>query len=181
MSDSWWSHGLKPTRLLCPWDFPGKNTGVGCHFFLQGMNPSPALAGGFFTIEPPGKPQQDLCNTLNNGAKRSCSEMELFHHLWNVFDPRALLLCELPYIWGSPEYSLERKWKWKLLSCVWLFVTPWTIHTVHGILQARILGWIAFPFSRGSSQPRDWIHISRIAGGFCASWATREAQEYWSM
>ena len=57
---------------------------------------------------------------------------------------------------------------------------PWTIHTVHGILQARILGWIAFPFSRGSSQPRDWIHISRIAGGFCASWATREAQEYWS-
>ena len=29
--------GLKPTRLLCPWDFPGKNTGVGCHFLLQGM------------------------------------------------------------------------------------------------------------------------------------------------
>ena len=29
-----WPHGLKPTRLLCPWDFPGKNTGVGCHFLL---------------------------------------------------------------------------------------------------------------------------------------------------
>ena len=29
-------HGLWPTRLLCPWDFPGKNTGVGCHFLLQG-------------------------------------------------------------------------------------------------------------------------------------------------
>ena len=29
-------HGLKPTRLLCPWDFPGKNTGVGCHFLLRG-------------------------------------------------------------------------------------------------------------------------------------------------
>ena len=28
-------YGLKPTRLLCPWDFPGKNTGVGCHFLLQ--------------------------------------------------------------------------------------------------------------------------------------------------
>ena len=28
-------HGLKPARLLCPWDFPGKNTGVGCHFLLQ--------------------------------------------------------------------------------------------------------------------------------------------------
>ena len=29
-------HGLQPERLLCPWDFPGKNTGVGCHFLLQG-------------------------------------------------------------------------------------------------------------------------------------------------
>ena len=28
-------HGLQPTRLLCPWDFPGKDTGVGSHFFLQ--------------------------------------------------------------------------------------------------------------------------------------------------
>ena len=30
-------HGLQPIRLLCPWDFPGKNTGVGCHFLLQGI------------------------------------------------------------------------------------------------------------------------------------------------
>ena len=30
------SHGLEPTRFLCPWKFPGKNTGVGCHFLLQG-------------------------------------------------------------------------------------------------------------------------------------------------
>ena len=31
---------LKPTRLLCPWDFPGKDTGVGCHFLLQGIFPT---------------------------------------------------------------------------------------------------------------------------------------------
>ena len=30
-------HGLQPTRSLCPWDFPGKDTGVGCHFLLQGI------------------------------------------------------------------------------------------------------------------------------------------------
>ena len=48
-------------------------------------------------------------------------------------------------------------------------------HTVHGILQARILEWVAFPFSRGSSQPRDWTQVSHIAGGFFTSWATREA------
>ena len=45
-------------------------------------------------------------------------------------------------------------WKWKSLSHVQLFVTPMD-STVHGILQARILKWVAFPFSRGSSQPRD--------------------------
>ena len=37
MSDSLWLHGLQPVRLLCPWDFPGKNTGVCCHVLLQGI------------------------------------------------------------------------------------------------------------------------------------------------
>ena len=48
-------------------------------------------------------------------------------------------------------------------------------YTVHGILQARIMEWIDFLFSRGSSQPRDWTHISHTAGGFFTSWATAEA------
>ena len=39
-------------------------------------------------------------------------------------------------------------------------------YTVHGILQARILEWVAFPFSRGSSQPRDQTQVSRTAGRF---------------
>ena len=47
-------------------------------------------------------------------------------------------------------------------------------YTVHGILQARILEWIAFPFSRGSSQPRDQTQVSHMADGFLTSWATRE-------
>ena len=42
-------------------------------------------------------------------------------------------------------------------------------YTVHGILQARILEWVAFPFSRGSSQPRDQDQVSHIAGGFFAN------------
>ena len=62
------------------------------------------------------------------------------------------------------------------LSCAQLFVTPWTV--VYGILQARILEWVAFPLSRGSSQPRDRTQISHTAGKFFTSWATREAQEY---
>ena len=42
-------------------------------------------------------------------------------------------------------------------------------YTVHGILQARIPEWVAFPFSRGSSQPRDQTQVSRIAGRFFTS------------
>ena len=47
-------------------------------------------------------------------------------------------------------------------------------YTVHGILQARILGWVAFPFSRGSSYPRDRTQVSHIAGRFFTNWAIRE-------
>ena len=48
-------------------------------------------------------------------------------------------------------------------------------YTVHGILQARILEWVAFPFSRWSCQPRPQTQVSHIAGRFFISWATREA------
>ena len=63
-----------------------------------------------------------------------------------------LTLC---FIFKTHSYysrSSLRKWKWRSLSPVQLIVTPWT---VHGLLQARILEWVAFPFSRGSSQPGD--------------------------
>ena len=53
-------------------------------------------------------------------------------------------------------------------------------YTVHGVLQARILERGAIPFSRGSSQPRDWTDISCIVGGFFTSWATRGSQGYGS-
>ena len=45
--------------------------------------------------------------------------------------------------------------------------------SVLGILQARILEWTAIPFSRGSSQPKDWTQVSFIAGGFFTVWATK--------
>ena len=55
-------------------------------------------------------------------------------------------------------------------SC--LTVTPWTVVVVHGILQARMLEQVAFPFSRASSQPGDRAQVSCIAGRFFTSWAT---------
>ena len=75
-------------------------------------------------------------------------------------------------------WNHSSKWKWESLSHV-RFWNPMDC-IVHGILQARILEWVAFPFSRGPSQPRYWNQVSHIAGRFFTSWATREVQEYWS-
>ena len=47
--------------------------------------------------------------------------------------------------------------------------------SVHGILQARILKWVAIPFSKGSSQARNQTQVSCIAGRFFTDWAMREA------
>ena len=85
-------HRRQPTRLPRPWDSPGKNTGVSCHFLLQCMK-----------VKSESEVTQS-CPTL-------CDPIEK--------------ICSLP---GS---------------------------SVHGILPARILEWVAIPFSRGSSQPRD--------------------------
>ena len=64
MSDSVQPYGLQPARLLCPWDSPGKNTGMGCQALRDLTDPetepvslaSPALTDGFFTTSAPGKP-----------------------------------------------------------------------------------------------------------------------------
>ena len=66
MTDSFAIPWAVAPRLLCPWDFLGKNIGVNCHFLLQGIFPTqrsnPCLhvscsAGGFFIAEPLGKPK----------------------------------------------------------------------------------------------------------------------------
>ena len=70
-------------------------------------------------------------------------------------------------------------WKWKSLRHVLLFAAPWNCRpgfSVHGFFLARILEWVAIPFSRVSFQPRDRTQLSCIAGRFFTSWATREAQ-----
>ena len=109
---------------------------------------------------------------------------------------------------------ISTSWKWKSLSHVWLFVTPWTIQNSLGqntgvgslsLLQSifptqglnpgllhcrwiryqlshkgspRILEWIAYPFSSGSSRPRNWTRVSCITGGFFTDWAVRDAPSY---
>ena len=74
------------------------------------------------------------------------------------------------------EVSQKEKDKYHMISLVKAKVTQSCLtlcdpldYTVHGILQARILEWVAFPFSRGSSQRRDRTQVSLVAGGFFTS------------
>ena len=88
----------------------------------------------------------------------------------------ASFLCFLIFDWGEWNFLVLILGARMLssFSCVWLFVTSWTV-ALRGILQARILEWVAISLSRGSSRPRDWIHVSCIAGGSFICWATGEA------
>ena len=138
---------MQPARLLCPWDFPGKNTGVGCHFLLQGNFPN----------------------------------LPLLHWRWILFH---LSHQGSPFITTQKEEKENQQAQLPLMSTIQglkVKVTPScptlcnpVDYIVHGILQAKILEWVAFPFSRGSSQPRDQSQVSHTAGGFFTSWATRE-------
>ena len=74
-----WPHGLQPARFLYPWNFPGKNTGVACHFLLQeffptqGSNLRLLLAGRFFTTEPSEKPIGVIAKVIRH---RSIEQIE---------------------------------------------------------------------------------------------------------
>ena len=91
---------LQTVILLCPQDLPGKNSGVVCHFLYlcdPGIKPvSPALAGGFFTTEPQGKP-----STLYAFLLICFSRLQLFETLWNVF-------CQAPL---SMEFLRQKYWR----------------------------------------------------------------------
>ena len=75
---------------------------------------------------------------------------------------------------GAPPIDLLLRAR-KVKSCPTQSCDPMSC-TVHGILQARILEWIAVPLSGASSQPRDRTHVSLIASRFFTSWAMREAR-----
>ena len=92
-------------------------------------------------------------------------------------------LASLLILWCTksfPSYGLCRRFLCLKCSESESHLTLWDpmdcslpSSSVHGILQARTLEWVAVPFSRGSSQPRNPTQVSRIAGEFFTIWATR--------
>ena len=87
-------------------------------------------------------------------------------------------------IWKTHRLMLKYKVKVKVTQSYLTLCDPMDCSlpgsSVHGILQARILEWVAVPFSSGSSQHRHQTQVSCTADRFFTVWATREAQKYWS-
>ena len=141
----------QPTSLPRPWDSPGKNTEVGCHFLLQCMK-----------VKSESEVAQS-CLTLRDPM--DCSLPGSSIH--GIFQARVLE-------WGAIAFSAKAVYM-HAQSCLTLCDCNPPGSSVHGISQARILEWVAISFSRGSSPPRDGTQVFLIAGGFF-----REAQGYWS-
>ena len=243
LSDFLWPCGLQPTRLLCPWDSPAKNTGVGCHVLLQGnrwtweSNPVSCITGEFFYRlgearglnttacfrEPSwrrwGKHSFQTARYLGllegfpSVAARSHSAFFTAYPLMQIDTSEAASDIDV----DSFMQHLQLCWfnkpgKQKLLAgsflllppplCLWNTQEEWVINTVkscvclgapscltlcdpvdcsapgssvHGILQARILEWVAMPSSRVSSPLRGQTQVSYIGRQVLYSRATCEA------
>ena len=112
-------------------------------------------------------------------------------NIWKWFElDQAQIRCSRSINTIIYKHSLclmgQRQWAWKknvlvTQACPTLcnpmdYSPPGS--SVHGILQARTLEWVAISFSRGSSWPREWTQASCIAGRFFTIWATREAPKW---
>ena len=109
-----WPHGLSPARLLCPWEFPGKHTGVGCRFLLQGIFPIQGSNLGLllgrwilYYLSHQGSPQQREVPTSSAGDK--------LHLLWFLYDVAVSrqLACSI-------KCSIKTKLIWNSLGVQWL-------------------------------------------------------------
>ena len=144
-------HRRQPNRLPRPWDSPGKNKGVGCHFLLQCMK-----------VKSESEVAQS-CPILSDPM--DCSLPTRLLHPWDFPGKSTGVGCHC-------LLQLTPKVKKNVIHSAGIFVCPTFCDyspsgsSVHGILQARILEWEAIPLSRGSSQLRDQTWVSYIAGRF---------------
>ena len=111
-------HRLWPTRLLCPWDFPGKNTGVGCYFLLQGIFPTQEWNQGllhcrhFFTVLSHGGSYLTVqeVNVKSLSRVRLCDPMDCSlpgSSIHGIFQPRVLEWVAISFSRDLPNPGIE--------------------------------------------------------------------------
>ena len=122
------------------------------------------LADGFFTTESPLASNFSLKSRPSWTIKKISPEVAFV--LWGQNCPQLKNHCI------QQSYNSLKCVRVKVAQSCLTLCDPMD-YTVHGILQAKILEWVAISFARGSSQPRDRSQISHIAGEFFISWATR--------
>ena len=141
---------LQPHGLCSPWNSPGHSTGVGKLSLLQGIFPTQVscIAGGFFTSWA----------TRGHVPETMLNDQEMLPHLVlpQTYESESEVAQSCPTLCNPVDCSPPGS-------------------SVHGILQARILEWVAISFSRGSSQLRDRTQVSHITGRHFNLWAAREA------
>ena len=128
VSDSVRPHRQQPTRLRRPWDSPGKNTRMGYHFLLQ------------CTKVKSERSRSVMSDSSRSHGLQPTRLLLPWDFLARVLEWVAILLSTLE---ASVQFSSVAQ------SCPTL--CNLMDYTIHGILQARIPEWVAFPFSRGSS------------------------------
>ena len=108
----------------------------------------------------------------NNNAKQLLADRICSKH-WINFSAILICVCwrHICQCWEEMKVLLTQSY---LTLCDPMDCSPLG-SSVHGIIQARIPEWVAIPFSRESSWPRNWTQISRFTGRFFTIWATREA------
>ena len=165
-----WKSLSRDWLFAAPWtiqsmEFSRQNTGVDSLSLLQGIFSSQGLN--------PGLPHcRWTLYQLSHQGNATILEWVAYPFSRGSSWPR--IWTGVPCIAGGFFTNWAIKVKVKVAQSCPTLCDP-IDHTVHEILQARILEWIAFPFSSRSSQPRDQTQVSRVASRFFTSWATREA------
>ena len=138
MSDSVRPHRRQPTRLPRPWDSPGKNTGVGCHFLLQCMK-----------MNSESEVSQS-CPTLSDTM--DCSPPGSSVH--GIFQARVLEWGAIAFSGPQPGRPTNKDCIQSLQSCLTL-ANPWTVACeaplFMGFSRKEYWSGLPFPFSRDSS------------------------------
>ena len=166
MSDSVWPHGQQPTRFLCPWDFPGKSTGVGCHCLLHTARVEQIIK--YIADNVSQFSQSSMLETESENCSVVSDSLQPhgLYSPWNSLGQNtgvgslSLLQGIFPIQGSNPGLPCCRR----------------ILYQLSRKGSPRILEWVAYPFSSGSSWPRNWTGVSCIAGGFFPNWAIREAR-----
>ena len=135
VSDSSWPHGLQPTRLLHPWDFPGKSTGVGCHCFLWEVRLANCKPTSFvaFTNSTTNcflfshwAPFNELYQVYNGSSQPQRQRQHISWASTQVLP----CLSHFPSLWTWPSYLTSQGLgflPWTLVSSTKMVVIKWSL------------------------------------------------------